>query len=251
MREQLKLNFPESSKLPICAYAGLTAGVSLRGIVGCEESQAVTKAFRKLGHDFYSCDIQECSGGHPEWHLQGNIFHILHRYVAGLDIFIGHPPCTYLANSGVHHLVSKKEKPGFTWSEKYQIYMNMDRYEKMRSAAIFFKSLLHTNAIHICLENPIMHKYALEIIGEKHTQVIQPYQFGHPESKATCLWLKNLPELKPTNILTKPDCGYWDNQTASGQNKLPPSKDRAKLRSKTYPGIAQAMAEQWSFYACG
>jgi hypothetical protein len=97
----------------------------------------------------------------------------------------------------------------------------------------------------ICIENPIPHKYALGIIGRKYDQIIQPWQFGHPESKATCLWLKGLPKLKPTNVLKKPECGYWENQTPSGQNKLGPSEDRGDIRSRTYNGIANAMATQW------
>ena len=221
--------------------------MKLKVLIGCEESQEVCKAFNHLGHFANSCDIQPCSGDLPFLHIQDDIFHVLHKppYSYGMDIFIGHPPCTYLANSSVRWLVSVKQKPGFQWSEQHQIFINAERWGKMVDAAIFFRSLLHTNAEGVCIENPIMHKYALDIIGEKQTQIIQPWQYGEPESKKTCLWLKNLPPLQPTNILPLPECGYWNNQTPSGQNKLGPSANRAALRGKTYKGIALAMARQW------
>jgi len=98
----------------------------------------------------------------------------------------------------------------------------------------------------IAVENPVMHRYAVEIVGRKHDQTVQPYEYGHAESKRTCLWLKNLPKLVPTDIVRKPERGYWDNQTPTGQNKLGPSDERWKLRSKTYEGIAEAIAAQWS-----
>lgn len=141
---------------------------------------------------------------------------------------IAHPPCTYLANSGVHWL---HRDPG--------------RWKFMDDGAKFFKMLLNADIPKIAVENPVMHKYAVAVIGRKHDQTIQPYEFGHPESKRTCLWLKGLPKLESTNVLSKPQSGKWNNQTPSGQNKLGPSADRWKLRSVTYQGIADAMAEQW------
>ena len=215
--------------------------MKLNVLVGCEESQAVTLEFDRLGHFAHSCDIQDCSGGRPDLHIKDDIFHVLHKppYSFGLDLFIAHPPCTFLANSGVRWLASVKEKPGFDWDKKHGIYINRERWEQMEDAAIFFRGLLHTNCDAVAIENPIMHKYALEIIGVKHTQIIQPWQFGHGETKATCLWLKGLPELKPTNIVDGREQRIW---------KLPPSADRQKIRSKTYPGIARGMAEQWSEY---
>lgn len=208
----------------------------LNGIIGCEESQEVTKAFSERGHLFHSCDLLPCSGGRPDLHIQDNIFHVLH---VGLNFLGSHPPCTYLANSGVRWLASKRPRIGFEWSEKHQIYINNERFEKMRLAAIFFRSLYSwTQTIGMgYLENPIMHKYALEIIGVKPDQIIQPWQFGHGETKATCLWLVNLPKLKPSNIVEGREQRIW---------KLPPSEDRARQRSKTFPGIAAAMACQWS-----
>lgn len=207
-------------------------------LIGCEESQAVCKAFRERGFEAYSCDIQPCSGGHPEWHFEDNIFHILHstRFSNGLELFIGHPPCTYLANSGVRWLYNKDGSKNF------------DRWEKMVQAAKFFKALLHTNADYVAIENPIMHKYALEIIGEKPTQIIQPWMFGDGEQKATCLWIKNLPPLQWSDK----DTMFQKKTTSEGREqriwKLPPGPERAKLRSKTFPGIASAMAEQWGNY---
>lgn len=201
----------------------------MRGIIGCEESQEVTKAFRELGHDFYSCDLLDCSGGHPEWHIKGDIFHVMHGSMYGTCFDFGgfHPPCTYLANSGVRWLYNKDGS------------RNKDRWEKMERAAIFFRSLLNSNCDALYIENPIMHKYALDIIGVKPTQIIQPWQFGHGETKATCLWLKNLPKLVPTNIVEGREGRIW---------KMPPGPERSKMRSKTYPGIAKAMAHQWGEY---
>jgi len=195
-------------------------------LVGCEESQAVTIEFDKLGHNARSCDIQAASGERPDLHIKGDIFHVLMSspYSFGIDLFIGHPPCTYLANSGVRWLYNKDGSK------------NKDRWEKMEDAALFFRSLLHVNSEMVCLENPIMHKHALKIIGVKQTQIIQPWQFGHGETKATCLWLKGLPNLMPTDIVEGREQKMW---------KLPPTPDRQKLRSKTYPGIAKAFATQW------
>ena len=194
-------------------------------LIACEESQAVTKEFRKLGHEAYSCDIEPCSGGHPEWHLQQGVIPLLKEQ---WDLMIAHPPCTYLSNSGV------------SW-----LYRKEGRWQQMVDGALFFKTLLDADIPRIAIENPIMHKYAKEIIGRGQDQVIQPWMFGHPEQKATCLWLKNLPKLQPTEnvkhkLKTLPDSErqklHW----------LPPGPDRAKLRSKTFPGIARAMARQWA-----
>jgi len=187
----------------------------MRVLVACEESQVVTIAFRARGQEAYSCDIQPCSGGHPEWHLQCDVLTVLDR---GWDLMIAHPECTRLCNSGVRWLTER------------------DLWEDMRKAADFFNKLKNAEQIpKRCVENPIPHRYAREIIGG-YTQIIQPNQFGHPESKATCLWLFNLPVLIPTNIVGVAEQRIW---------KMPPSPERAKLRSKTFPGIAKAMAEQW------
>lgn len=212
----------------------------MKVLVGCEESQEVCKAFRALGHEAYSCDLQECSGGHPEWHIKDSIFHALcsPQFSIGLDFFGCHPPCCLLANSGVRWLISTKEKPGYTWSQERGVYINQERWKQMEQSALFFKSC-YENLKRVgmgYIENPILHKYAMEIIGVKHTQIIQPWQFGHGETKATCLWIVGLPELKPSDIVPGREQRIW---------KMPPGENRKKMRSKTYPGIARSMATQW------
>ncbi len=184
-------------------------------LVACEESQTVCKAFRAKGYEAFSCDILPCSGGHPEWHIQNDVLNHLND---GWDMMIAHPPCTRLCNSGV------------MWLERRNLWNDM------QIGADFFNKLLNADILKIVVENPIPHKYGLEIIGRKYDQIIQPWQFGHGETKATCLWLKNLSKLKPTNIVSGRE---------QRLHKLPPSKDRAFLRSKTFQGIADAMAEQW------
>lgn len=187
----------------------------MRVLVACEESQEVCKAFRAKGHEAYSCDILPCSGGHPEWHIQDDVIKHLND---GWDMMIAHPPCTRLCNSGVSWLAKR------------------DLWVELQVAAYFFSYLLTAPIPKIAVENPIMHKYAIAIIGRKQDQIIHPWMFGHGETKATCLWLKNLPKLVPTNVVEGRE---------QRLHKLPPSPERAKLRSKTYPGIAKAMAEQW------
>lgn len=185
-------------------------------LVGCEESQAVTKAFRELGHEAYSCDILPCSGGHPEWHYQCSVTDKLYEE---WDLVIAHPPCTRLANSGVRWLHERG-----LWQEHYYACEFFNQFQ-----------IYATGGAKVCIENPIPHKYAKEYIGN-YTQIIQPWMFGHPESKATCLWLYNLPKLTPTNIVEGIEQRIW---------KISPGKNRSKERSKTYPGIAKAMAQQW------
>lgn len=183
----------------------------MRVLVACEYSGIVREAFKARGHDAWSCDIlpTEIEGQH----IQGDVLNIIND---GWDLMIAHPPCTRLCNSGV------------CWLDKRNLW------DEMNAAAAFFCQFLNAPIPMIAVENPIPHKYARAIIG-KYTQVIQPWQFGHGETKATCLWLKNLPKLKPTNIVTGRE---------QRLHYLPPSPDRAKLRSKTYEGIAAAMADQ-------
>jgi hypothetical protein len=203
------------------------AARSYRVLVGHEESQAVCKALRALGHEAYSCDLLDCSGGRPEWHLKMDVFAAI--ALGGWDAALFFPTCTYLCSSGLH------------WNKRVS-----------GRAALTELAVQHVQALWACgisrisIENPIG---CLSSRFQRPTQIIQPWQFGHPEAKATCLWLKGLPPLTPTKTLSLPACGYWKNQTPSGQNKLGPSKDRAKLRSKTYQGVAEAMAFQW-FGAC-
>jgi len=188
----------------------------MKVLVACEESQTVCLAFRSRGHEAYSNDIIECSGGHPEWHLQMDALEAVK--LMDWDLMIGHPPCTRLCNSGVSWLAKR------------------DLWDEMEQAAKFFKKLLDADIPRIAVENPIPHKYALEIIGRKYNQLIQPWMFGHPETKATCLWLKNLPPVMPT------DLRFGREQRL---HRLPPGPDRAKLRSKTFQGIADAFADQY------
>ena len=201
----------------------------MRVLVACEESQAVCKAFRLRGHEAYSCDLQECSGGRPEWHIQCDVLSVLDQ---GWDLMIGHPTCTFLTNSGVCWLYNKDGS------------LNIPRWESLEEGAKFFNRLLNCPVDKIAIENPIPHKYALNIIGRKYDQLVQPWMFGHTESKATCLWLKGLPKLQETDNVRQAFKALPAKE-AQRLHYLPPSKDRAKLRSKTYEGIANAMAEQW------
>jgi site-specific DNA-cytosine methylase len=190
----------------------------MKVLIACEESQAVCIEFRKRGHEAYSCDILPCSGGHPEWHIEDSVFHVLSSTKAPTmywDLIIGFPPCTDLAVSGARYFAEKR-KDG-----------------RQQMAILFFLSLANSNCDKVAIENPIG---IMSTHYRKPDQIIQPWQFGHGETKATCLWLKGLPLLKPTNIVEGREQKIW---------KMPPSKDRAKIRSKTYPGIAKAMAEQW------
>jgi hypothetical protein len=195
----------------------------LRILVACEFSGVVRDAFAALGHDAWSCDLLPSET--PGNHYQGNVLDILIR---NWDVMIAHPPCTYLSSSGLH------------WNKR-----RPERAQQTEDAISFVKQLWTAPIAHIAIENPIG---CLSTRMEKPSQIIQPWQFGHAESKSTCLWLKGLPLLKPTNILPKPASGHWNNQTPSGQNKLGPSKDRWKLRSVTYFGIAAGMADQWTKY---
>lgn len=201
----------------------------MRVLVACEESQEVCKAFRAKGHEAYSCDIQECSGGHPEWHIQGDVLPLLKEK---WDLIIAHPPCTYMSKAGARFMYLTAGN------------VNQERLEKSLQAKKFFMQFMNADCEKICIENPT----PLKIVGlPKESQVIQPYQFGHPYSKRTLLWLKGLPELKPTNILTE-YTPYLPSNTggfARGKGGSRGVAHNAKDASKTFSGIAQAMAEQW------
>jgi hypothetical protein len=184
----------------------------MRILIACEESQVVAIEFRKLGHEAFSCDILPCSGGYPEWHIQKPVECVLTKQ---WDMIIAFPPCTDLAVSGARWFKEKQE------SGQQQV-----------SIAFFLLFALH-DCDKIAIENPIG---IMSTYYRKPDQIIQPWQFGHGETKATCLWLKGIPLLKPTNIVEGREQRIW---------KMPPSPERAKLRSKTFPGIAKAMATQW------
>ena len=201
-------------------------------LVACEESQAVTIELRKLGHEAYSCDILPCSGGHPEWHLQQNVIPLLKEK---WDMIIAFPPCTHLACSGARHF-AEKIKDG-----------------RQQQGIDFFMQFVNADCPRIAIENPIgimSSKY------RKPDQIIQPWMFGDKYTKSTCLWLKGLPLLEPTNTVEKGEFIEWINK--KGRKKRQPkwffealkkaktSEERSILRSKTFPGIALAMATQWT-----
>ncbi len=226
-------------------------------LVACEESQAVTIELRKLGHLAFSCDIIECSGGHPEWHIQGNALKLIngncifmtmdgewHSLYGTWDMLIAFPPCTHLAVSGARHFEVKRAN-GI-----------------QREGIEFFCQFLSANCDRIAIENPVgiisgdyipkwfpdlAEKYGLP---KKPTQIIQPYEYGDPHKKTTCLWLKGLPSLTPTNVvdpkLVSYTCKSGKTVTFSEYMVRGFEGDRAKHRSKTFPGIAKAMAEQWA-----
>lgn len=215
----------------------------MRVLISHEASQEVTKAFRDKGHIAFSLDIVDCYGGFPEWHIKSDFFdYILPGEWREYEFLGVHPVCRYMANSGVRWLTSETPRAGYEWSEKYQIYMNPKRYKLMEEAATYLKSALSIvkSIGKGYIEQPVLHKYAMEIIGEKPTQVIQPWMFGHTTKKATMLWLVNLPALTPTEIVPK-------ELRTDEIHKCPPGPDRETIRSKTFPGIAQAMATQWNF----
>lgn len=196
----------------------------MKVLVACEESQAVTIEFRKLGHEAYSCDIIDCSGGHPEWHLKQDVVPLLKEK---WDMIIAFPPCTYLSNAGARHLYKGGE-------------LNQERYKLGLQGKDLFMKIYNAECNKICIENPTPSKiYELPT----PTQVIQPYYFGHPCSKRTLLWLKGLPKLEYTNVVEPNETcrsrGNWFNKGG---------KDRQRNRAKTFPGIAKAMAEQWGIY---
>lgn len=206
---------------------------SLKVLVACEESQAVTKEFRKLGHEAYSCDILPCSGGHPEWHIQGDVTPLLKQ---DWDLVISFPPCTDLAVSGARHF-ERKIADG----------------SQQRSVDFFM--LFANYQGRIVIENPIgimSRKY------RKPNQIVQPWQFGDKAQKSTCLWLNGVPNLKHTEIVEKGE--FWEHTRENGKKIRMPMwyykalqdakspEQRRTLRSKTFPGIAKAMAEQWSEY---
>jgi len=192
----------------------------MRVLVACEFSGVVREAFAQRGHDAWSCDLRRPEDGTYLKHYQIDVRKILRD---GWDLMIAHPPCTDLAVSGARWFKEKGAKA-------------------QDDALRFVRELMEAPIPRICVENPVS---IISTRIRKPDQIIQPWQFGHPESKKTCLWLKGLPLLVPTDVIDLPPCGYWQNQTPSGQNKYGPSPDRWMKRSRTYEGIADAMADQW------
>jgi len=181
-------------------------------LIACEESQAVTIEMRKIGVEAFSCDLELCSGGHPEWHIQGDVISLLDQK---WSMIIAFPPCTHLAVSGAKWFKEKQEDG------------------RQQQSIEFFMQFVNAKCKRIAIENPIG---IMSTVWRKPDQIIQPWMFGHGETKATCLWLKNLPLLQPTNIVIGREQRIW---------KIQPSKERVKIRSKTFSGIAKAMADQW------
>ena len=208
----------------------------MRVLIACEESQTVCKAFRKRGFEAYSCDIQEQSGGHPEWHIKGDVLEVIND---GWDLIIAHPPCTYLTVTGNKWL---KDQP----KRKSGALVGVERRDARDNAIKFFMLFANAKSKSIAIENPIG---VISTTWRKPDQVIHPWQFGHEASKSTCLWLKNLPLLYPTNIVEKGEfvqyksgkrCTKWYADAAKHSPEI-----RAKIRNKTFEGIAEAMAYQW------
>jgi hypothetical protein len=210
----------------------------MRILVACEESQAVTKELRKLGHEAFSCDLLPCSGGHPEWHYQQDVFEVIEK---GWDMMIAHPPCTFLAVSGARWLYNKDGSK------------NEDRWNSQAEALDFVQRLMDAPIDKIAIENPIS---VISSQIRKPEQIIQPWMFGDKAQKSTCLWLKNLPKLEPTNIVEKGE--FIEFISKKGVKKKQPKwyfdalkqaktpEERRTLRSKTFKGIAEAMAKQWT-----
>ena len=216
----------------------------MKVLIACEESQRVCIAFRERGHEAYSCDILECSGGHPDWHIQGDVLPIIngncefetadgqkHRIDGKWDLLIAHPPCTDLAVSGARWFPEKQKD------------------FRQQKACVFFMQMALADCDRIAVENPIG---IMSSVYRKPDQIIQPYQFGHHARKATCLWLKGLPKLVPTEIVGPGEIrdggfsiGAHTDGTNNGKWLRFNDPELAKLRSKTFPGIAKAMAEQW------
>ena len=208
----------------------------MRVLVACEESQEVCKAFRERGHEAYSCDIQDCSGGHPEWHIKGDCLPLLsgncefvtcgggRTIIDKWDLIIAHPPCTKTSNAGAKHL----------WKGHK---LNIPRYYEGLCGKALFMAILEADCRKIVVENPVP---SAIFDFPKPTQIIQPYEYGHPVSKKTLLWEKGVEPLKPTNVV-KPEANCHE----AGTWFMKGGKERQKNRSKTFPGIARAMAEQW------
>lgn len=218
----------------------------MKVLVACEESQRTCTAFREKGHEAYSCDVQECSGGHPEWHIMGDALKILrggcdvvtmdgtiHRIEGRWDLIIAHPPCTYLTNASAVRMKVKGQ-------------IQKERYEKAMEAKAFFMAFLNADCDHICVENPI----PLKIVGlPQYSQIIEPWMFGEPWSKKTCLWLKGLPYLMPTEVVgegVKPWVNGGCKDAHGNYRRFQGRRERdPKNRAKTFWGIAKAFAEQW------
>ena len=215
--------------------------MKLNVLVACEESQSVAREFRALGHNAYSCDIKECSGGNPEYHIQGDAIEVAYNPLYQWDLMIAHPPCTYLAVSGARWMYDKDGN------------RNEERWRNQQDALAFVQKLLDAPIDYIALENPVS---VISSAIRKPDQIIQPYQFGHEASKRTCLWLKNLSKLHHTKLVGKGEFLEWTDKNGKKKrqakwyldalSKAKTPEERRTIRSKTFEGIAKAMAKQWS-----
>tara|TARA_R110000803_G_scaffold69800_3_gene132266 strand:+ start:773 stop:1474 length:702 start_codon:yes stop_codon:yes gene_type:complete len=219
--------------------SNLQTNKNMKILVACEESQSVTIELRKLGHEAFSCDLLDCSGGHPEWHIKGDA--IKEAYSGKYSMMIAHPPCTFLSVSGARWLYNKDGSK------------NQERYDNQSEALDFVKKLMNAPIEKIAIENPIS---VISSHIRKPDQIIQPWQFGDEAQKSTCLWLKNLPKLEPTDIVGKGE--FIEFTSKKGVKKKQPKwyfdalknaktpEERRTLRSKTFKGIAEAIANQWT-----
>lgn len=215
--------------------------MKLNVLVACEESQSVAREFRALGHNAYSCDIKECSGRNPEYHIQGDALEVAYNPSYQWDLMIAHPPCTYLAVSGARWMYDKDGN------------RNEERWKNQQDALEFVQKLLDAPIDYIALENPVS---VISSAIRKPDQIIQPYHFGHEASKRTCLWLKNLSPLEHTNVVGEGEFIEWTDKNGKKKrqakwyldalSKAKTPEERRTLRSKTFEGIAKAMADQWS-----
>lgn len=219
-------------------------------LIACEESQTVCTEFRKLGHRAFSCDLQECSGGHPEWHIQGDVLPLIngrcsfttadthtHTQADRWDLLIAHPPCTYLSNAGACRMFRVIDGEQFIVPERYKL---------MLEGREFFFKFMNADCERIAVENPLPMKICKL---PEPTQIVQPFDFGHPYSKRTLLWLKNLPPLQPTKYMDSWKPWLPSNTSALKEGRgWKGSIQGSKNYAKTFQGIAQAMAEQWSAY---
>jgi len=222
----------------------------MRVLVACEESQAVTKELRALGHEAFSCDLLPCSGGHPEWHLQQDVFEVIDQ---GWDMMIAHPPCTFLTVAGARWLYHPDDRE-LPVEERRPHPKYPNRRKDQQDALDFVQKLMDAPIDKIAIENPVS---VISSHIRKPDQIVQPYHFGDRARKTTCLWLKNLPLLEHTNVVDQGESFEWvDSRT--GKKKRQPlwyyealraaktPAERRTLRSKTFPGMARAMATQWT-----
>lgn len=218
----------------------------MRVLIACEESQAITIAMRELGHEAYSCDIQQCSGGHPEWHIVGDVIPLIngrcrfqtmdskwHIVPGKWDMIIAHPPCTYLSNAGAVRM-------------RVNGVIQQERFEKAMKAKEFFLAFYYADCDRVVIENPV----PMKLVGlPPYDQIIQPYHHGHPYSKRTCLWLKGVDPLEPTCVIEnhEPYVNGGHKDAYGNYRRFRGRRERdQKTRSKTFPGIAKAMAMQWA-----